>query len=146
MSKKSKQTINSNLSSEFYVASLLFRAGYVATITFGNTKQVDIITYDPKTKKKVTIDVKGLKNTTNWVMPKKLVRDKHHFYILVTFKNKFNNFNLAPEFYVVPAFDVKKLRRSWTGRKDVKGIPYKLIKNQEKYKGENGLKLLFEKN
>ena len=36
-------TINTNLASEFYVASLLFRLGYAVTITLGHTKEIDLI-------------------------------------------------------------------------------------------------------
>jgi len=81
---------SSNLAAEFYVASLLYRMGYTATLTLGHTKEIDIMVYDESAKRTVTIDVKGLKNTTNWVMPseRKLSVRPTHFYALVTFKNK----------------------------------------------------------
>lgn len=35
--------LNTNLASEFLVESWLFRQGYSVKITFGNTKEVDLI-------------------------------------------------------------------------------------------------------
>ena len=33
----------SNLAAEFYVASLLYRMGYTATLTLGNTKEIILV-------------------------------------------------------------------------------------------------------
>jgi len=58
------KTQNTNLASEFYVASQLFRQGYVVTVTLGHTKEIDLIVAHPDGRT-ITIDMKGLKNTTN---------------------------------------------------------------------------------
>lgn len=136
---------SSNLAAEYYVASLLLRLGYVVTVTFGNTKEIDLIVYDPATKKTVTIDVKGLKNTSNWVMPseKKLVERPSHFYVLVAFKNKIEQLEVSPEVYTIPSTAVRRLWRSWSGRPDVKNINYRDVKNKEELKGEAGFEQLF---
>jgi hypothetical protein len=136
----------SNLAAEFYVASLLYRLGYVTTLTLGNTKEIDLIVYDDETKKIVTIDVKGL-NTTNWVMPneKKLKEKATHFYLLVTFKNRFGKADAVPEVFVLPSTKVRQFWRSWAGRPEVKAISYTDIKNHVKLKGEEGFKQLFPK-
>ena len=57
--KKSEDT---NLASEFYVASQLYRLGYVTVLTLGHTKEIDLVAIHPDGRT-VTIDVKGLKNT-----------------------------------------------------------------------------------
>jgi len=96
MQKKSKrQSGNTNLASEFYVASQLFRLGYEVTITLGHTKEIDLIVINPTNGKTITIDVKGLKNKSNWPLTPQLKR-KDHFYVLVNYCNKFNDLDLNP--------------------------------------------------
>ncbi len=105
---RARARISSNLASEYYVASLLFRLGYEASITLGKTKEIDLLVYDPETQKQITIDVKGLKNTTNWVMPRKLSERDDHFFVLVTFKNRFDDLDTIPEVYTIPSRKVTK--------------------------------------
>lgn len=122
---------NTNLASEFYVASQLFRLGYTVTITLGNSKEIDIIAC--KNGRTITIDVKGLKNTTNWPLnPKRTSPD--HFYILVTYKNAFGDIEKHPEVFVIPAPEIKRLLGSWSGRPDVKAIGYNKLRDS-KYRG-----------
>ena len=137
---------SSNLAAEFYVASALFRLGYSVTLTLGNTKEIDLIVYDEKTKKTVTIDVKGLKGTTNWPMPnnEKLAERSTHFYALVTFKNKTEKLDLSPEIYIVPSSRVKKIWSDWSNTDSKqKCINYKDIKHYSDLKGTEGFKQLF---
>lgn len=54
---------NTNLASEYYVLSALYRKGFDAYITLGNKKGIDII-LNLNDKKQITIDVKGLQGTT----------------------------------------------------------------------------------
>ena len=142
-SLKTKLKQSSSLSAEYYVASLLFRLGYVVTITLGNTKEIDLLVYNPKSNETATIDVKGLKNATNWIMPKKPSHKKHHFYVLLTFKNKYDVFDTTPEVYTIPDEKVSEYLCNWTGRKDVNKIDYKNLKDKKELKGEEGLKQLF---
>lgn len=58
----SQKTQNTNLASEYYVLSMLYRLGVNAYMTQGNKKSVDILI--KKGKKIITIDVKGLQGTT----------------------------------------------------------------------------------
>lgn len=141
-SQKTKQS--SNLAAEYYVASLLFRLGYVVTVTFGNTKEIDLIVHDPETQKTAFIDVKGLKNTTNWIMPKNPSQRPDHFYVLVTFKNKLDDFECTPEVYTLPSEQVTKLWVNWVGRENVKAIKYCDLRGHPEFKGKEGMKLLFK--
>ena len=142
--KQPKRRISSNLASEFYVASLLFRLGYEASITLGNTKEIDLMVYDPETRKEITIDVKGLKNTTNWVMPKNPSERDDHFFVLVTFQNKFSDLDTIPEVYTIPSKKVTELWTGWSGKPKVKAIRYSVLRNHPEFKGKNGIKLLFQ--
>jgi len=128
---------NTNLASEFLIASQLFRLGYIVTITLGHTKEVDLIVIN-KEGKKVSIDVKGLVGQTNWPVKPKLIREDH-FYILVTYKDKFNDLNTIPEVYIIPSLEITNLITNWKNRS---GVTYKNIKNS-KYK--NAWHLLFKR-
>ena len=123
--------ISANLASEFYVASLLNRLEHTVTLTLGNTKEIDLLVSNSEGKK-VSIDVKGLKNTTNWVVNPKLKR-KDHFYVLVCYKNKFHQVDLSPEVFVIPSLEIDKLLTEWVGQPGVTGIKYSNVKNS-KYK------------
>lgn len=130
---------NTNLASEFYVASQLFRLGYVVTVTLGHTKEIDLIVAHPDGKT-ITIDVKGLKNTTNWPLQPKL-KTKKHFFVLLSYLNKFGDLNTHPDVFVIPSLEVEKILESWSGKPNVRCIGYRKVKNS-KYK--NAWNLLFK--
>lgn len=77
---------DANLISEFYIASCLMRLGLTCTITLGHTKEIDLIVADSRGNT-VTVDVKGLKNLTNWPLTDPVKR-RSHFYIFGTFRNE----------------------------------------------------------
>jgi hypothetical protein len=133
-----KNSQNTNLAAEFYVASQLYRLGYIVTITLGHTKEIDLIVAHPDGRT-CTIDVKGLKNTTNWPLNPKL-KKKNHFYVLVTYKSRFNQVSALPEVFIVPSLSVGRLLTKWTGA-DVTCVGYPKIKNS-KYK--DAWRLLFK--
>jgi hypothetical protein len=99
------------------------------TLTLGNTKEIDLLVSNEEGKK-VSIDVKGLKNTTNWVINPKLKR-KDHFFVLVCFKNKFLNLTAVPEVFVVPSLEIDKILESWAGRPDVHCVNYSKIRKTD---------------
>ncbi|MBI3586126.1 MAG: hypothetical protein HY088_03225 [Ignavibacteriales bacterium] len=134
-----KKIENANLASEFYVASQLFRLGYIVTITLGNTKEIDLIVAHPDGRV-ITIDVKGLKNTTNWPLNPKL-KSRKHFFILLSYRNNFSDIHTQPDVYVIPSMDVHKILSSWSGRPDIKCVGYNRVKDG-KYK--NAWDLLFK--
>jgi hypothetical protein len=58
---------NTNLASEFYVLSMLYRLGLDANLTLGNKKSVDItVVLGPG--RAVTIDVKAVAGKMDWLM------------------------------------------------------------------------------
>ena len=126
--KSRSKNQNTNLASEFYVASKLFRLGY----TLGHTKEIDIVAINPIDGKIITIDVKGLKNKTNWpLIPRK--KAKSHYFILVAWCNKFNDPSFQPEIFVVPSTKISKLLTPWSGNPKVLCVGYTKAKNS-KYK------------
>jgi hypothetical protein len=137
MTKQNSQ--NTNLAAEFYVASQLFRLGYIVTITLGHTKEIDLIVAHPDGRT-CTIDVKGLKNTTNWPLNPKLKKEDH-FFVLVSYLNKFDQVEITPDVFVVPSLNVDCLLTKWTGRPEVTCIGYNKLKNS---KFKNAWHLLFK--
>jgi hypothetical protein len=95
---------NSNLASEFYVLSMLYRKGFNASLTLGNKKSVDILII--KNDKIITIDVKGLlvKNVGSPISKNKLVK-LNHYYVIVAYED-ITNHKTHPEVYVIPSVDL----------------------------------------
>jgi hypothetical protein len=101
---------NTNLASEYYVLSMLYRQGFDAYITLGNKKGIDII-LNLNDEKQLTIDVKGLQGTT--LFPLDNVDDQadkpNHFVVFLSFLNKMSDPLVLPEIYVLPHNDLKEL-------------------------------------
>lgn len=102
-----KSKYNTNLASEYYVLSVLYRKGLNAYLTLGNKKSVDIIVEFGTHI--ATIDVKGIAGTTLWPMDNFKGKRQHHFVILVSFLNKISDADVLPEVYVLPSADVRGL-------------------------------------
>ena len=122
------------------MASVVSRLGYVVTVTFGNTKVIDLMFAHPDGRV-VTIDVKGLKNTTHWPLKPKL-RKRTHFYVLVSYRNRFADVSSLPLVYVIPSTAMRHFVRTWVGRPDVSAVPYSLLR-RSKYR--DAWNLLFKK-
>ena len=104
---------DTNLSSEYYVLSLLYRQNFDAYITLGNKKAIDIIIKNFNNEI-ITIDVKGLRGKTSFpvdnITPDKI--NETHFIIFISFLGKILNFNTIPELYVVPSKNIEALTYS----------------------------------
>ncbi len=133
------KTQNTNLASEFYVASQLFRLGYMVTLTLGHTKEIDLIVAHPDGRT-ITIDVKGLKDTTNWPLQPKL-KSKNHFYVLVSYCNKFDDLHSQPAVFVIPSIKVEDVLSAWSGKPNVTCVAYRDIKDG---KHKDAWELLFK--
>jgi len=111
MSEKSQ---NTNLASEYYVLSMLYRIGANAYLTLGNKKSVDIIV--DKNNQLLSIDVKGLKGTTGFPVDNWVKKEKTHFLVFVSFLNKIDDPQIVPETYIVPSLDIDKSFRELDGK------------------------------
>jgi hypothetical protein len=118
---------STNLAAEFFVASQLNRFGYIVTVTFGNTKEVDLLVAHPDGRK-ISIDTKGLKNKSNWPLSLRLKR-KDHFFVLVSYVNNFLDIEHQPEVFIVPSTEVHKILGSWSGNKNVTCVDYRRVKD-----------------
>ncbi len=101
---------NTNLASEYYVLSILYRQGFDAYITLGNKKGIDII-LNLNDEKQLTIDVKGLQGTTLFPLDNvdEQAEKPNHFVVFLSFLNKMSDPLVLPEIYVLPHNDLKEL-------------------------------------
>ena len=126
-----RDSASTNLTAEFFVASQLFRLGLGATLTLGHTKEIDLIAVGP-TGRTATIDVKGLKNTTNW--PFRLKRQTaDHFFVLVSYRNRFADPQARPETYVIPSLEITSVLKPWSGHATQTGVSYSAVKGGPYY-------------
>lgn len=125
-------TYDSNMASEFLVMSNLYRIGLSPILTLGNKKEIDILIY--KNNIVFSLDVKGLKGTTNWPIGsseklQQLQNINNHFFVFVSYKNKFANMSFIPEIYVVPVRKAIELAAEWRGQNQYV-ILYKTMKER----------------
>jgi hypothetical protein len=121
---------NTNLASEYYVLSILYRQGFDAYITLGNKKGIDII-LNLNDVKQLTIDVKGLQGTT--LFPSDNVDEQaekpNHFVVFLSFLNKMSDPLVLPEIYVLPHNDLKELMYH-NPKGNRKGINLSMLRNK----------------
>jgi hypothetical protein len=106
--------------------------------TIERIKKSKEISAENKKGKLITIDVKGLKEMTNWPLKVKR-KGKNHFFILVTYKNKIDDVDVRPTCFIIPSEEAEGLLEEWTGRPDVTAITYHRVKGSKRYKENWGL-------
>ena len=124
---------NTNMASEFYVMSILYRIGVEPVLTLGNKKDIDIVLQ--RHSETYTIDVKGLKGKTSWFIGNKekiksFAKMKNHYFVFVSYLNKFHDTDSQPEIYIVPAVEVVRLKVNW-GSHDQNSIEYRDLKKSK---------------
>lgn len=94
------------LACEFYVAGELTRLGYNVTITFGNTKAIDLLVQ--KGDDVCKVQVKGMQRTKSicWNLDKSKVTDDIY---LVLVNLHADDIKRKPEFFVLRGSEAKKL-------------------------------------
>ena len=112
-------TFDSNMASEFFIMSSLYRLGLSPILTLGNKKEIDIVIL--KDNQTITIDVKGLKGLSNWPIGtgeklEHLRRLRNHFFAFVCYHNHFRNLAEPPEVYIVPTRAALAVARQWRGQ------------------------------
>lgn len=106
---------NTNLASEFYVLSMLFRLGVDAALTLGNKKAVDIIVAN-EDGTTTTIDVKGLVGRYDWPADNiHLLEGTQHFYVLVSFEGKIADPLSPPSAWIIPANELAPFMHKFPG-------------------------------
>jgi hypothetical protein len=86
------------LAAKFYVLSVLHRLGAEANLTLAQTDNVDIAAVR-QSGEALTIDVKTLTGTSQWLV-EKFSAKKHHFVVFVCFELELPDPQIAPEIYI----------------------------------------------
>lgn len=106
-----QSTQESGTGSEFLVLSNLFRLGINAFLSFGNTKQIDII-IKAKNGNALTVDVKSVRDYSS--VPVTNVRSEdNHFVVVVIYKKKFSDLKSLPDYYIIPSLEIQGLRETY---------------------------------
>ena len=110
---------DTNLASEFYILSVLYRLGLEAYMTLSNKKAIDIIV-NLGSARTVTIDVKGVKKKNDWWLGKSSSSPTaNHFVVLVGYEGVFANPRSLPRVWVLPHSIIVNLTKHTP-----KGVPF----------------------
>ncbi len=101
MSRQRMETQITAMAGEFLTVGKLFKRGYQASVTLGNAKAIDIFIFNPKTKKKFSVQVKTQRRKNCFPMKKESI-DSDHIYIFV----RLNTFEDIEEFFIVPGKEI----------------------------------------
>jgi|ERR1017187_2476878 hypothetical protein len=105
MKEKLLHKTNTGISAEFFVAGELVRRGYTVTLTFGNTKAIDLLI--EKEGNLIPIQVKGMQRIDSICWNVNLVKLKNPSLIFVLVN--LNADTLAqPEYFILTEPEVKK--------------------------------------
>lgn len=118
---------NTGISSEFLVAGELARRGFNVTLTFGNTKAIDLII--EKDEKVIPIQVKGIQRTKSicWnVNLEKVKQLKADNLIFVLVNIHADNLAEAPEYFVLTKSEVIEHFKSTASGRDYLDYNYML--------------------
>lgn len=123
------------IASEFYVAGELSRLGYNVTLTFGNTKAIDLLV--EKGNKVVAIQVKGIQSTKsgNWNLDKsKITSDPNLFLVLVNLH--IDHPSKKPEFFILTSKEALAIFKETPKDKDKRAyLDYNKLKKMHSFEG-----------
>ena len=120
---------NTNLASEFYVLSMLYRLGHDANLTLGNKKSVDItVVLGPG--RAITIDVKAVAGKMDWLMggaPDSQGRYENHYFVLVSYDNHFSDTKQVPRCWILRHAEVLPIVKTAKGIGRMRYLPRKQV-------------------
>ncbi len=121
-----------SLAGELYVAAELLKRGLQTSVTFGNAKAIDLLAFNPMTKRSFTVQVKSLRKPNFFPIAHGRV-EREHVYVFVLLNepgepveyfvvpgavladepNRFTKWFLDPKFPGIHPNALKDLRDSW---------------------------------
>ena len=105
---KNRKGYDTNLASEFYVLSVLYRLGMDASLTLGNKKAVDI-TVVRSEGRAVTVDVKAVARKMDWLLGNTTPHSStNHFVVLVSYEDAFSKVETLPRVWVLPSVELQQ--------------------------------------
>lgn len=85
------------LAGEFFVAAELLKRDILASITFGSAKAIDILAYNPRTRRTISVQVKSTRQMNVFPIDHSRV-EAVHMYVFVVL----NPPGTSPRYFVVP--------------------------------------------
>ena len=126
-----KSTQESGTGSEFLVLSNLFRIGINAFLSFGNTKQIDII-IKAKNGLALTVDVKAVRDYSS-IPVNNVTGLENHYIVVVVYKRKFEDLSTIPDYYIIPSLEIVKIHNAYKQEKRLLTSKIAAYKNKWDY-------------
>ena len=87
----------SGLAGELFAAAELLKRGIQTSVTFGNAKAIDLLAYNPITKKSFVVQVKTLREKNFFLInPKKIERTHIYVFVLLNKPGKHVQYFVVP--------------------------------------------------
>lgn len=91
----------SGMAGEFLTVGKLFKRRIQASLTLGNAKSIDIIAYNPRSRKNFNIQVKSLRKKNCFLIKRESI-DPEHIYIFIILKKPEEN----EDFYIIKGSEI----------------------------------------
>ena len=85
------------LAGELFVAPELLKLGLQTSVTFGNAKAIDLLAYNPETRKTFTVQVKAVRTRNAFPISHERIEDNHTYVFVIL-----NKPDVAVRYFVVP--------------------------------------------
>jgi hypothetical protein len=114
------------MAGEFLTAGQLFKRGYLASVTLGNAKAIDILAHNPSTGRNFNVQVKTSQGQQGGYFFKKEAVRREHVYVFVILNNPAER----EEYSVVRGITILNDMNKFFGETTVKstGIGYKPLR------------------
>ena len=89
------------LAGELFVAAELIKRGLQTSVTFGNAKAIDILAYNPETKRSFVVQVKSLRSKNFFLISHNKI-EPNHIYVFVLL----NKIGEQVRYFIVPGIDL----------------------------------------
>ncbi len=117
------------LAGEFFVAAELLKRGLQTSVTFGNAKAIDLLAFNPVTKRSFTVQVKTVRKKNVFPIAHAKVDPKHTYVFVIL-----NSATEAVQYYVVPgkilAAEPERFNARWFQDPRFPGINWRLFDKQ----------------
>ena len=105
----------SGLAGEFFVAGELLKRDLQTSVTFGNAKSIDLLTFNARTLRSFTVQVKTVRNSTYFPIRLAAIA-KHLVYVFVVL----NRPGRAVRYFIVRGSDILRNPDAFRGLQDEK--------------------------
>jgi hypothetical protein len=85
------------LAGELFVAAELLKRGLQTSVTFGNAKSIDLLAYNPDTKRSFTVQVKSVRTRNAFPISHERVEENHTYVFVIL-----NKPNVPVRYFIVP--------------------------------------------